>query len=298
MTRFIHDQFAKDYLEQLLSPYGEVQAPRRVSVEMRQIDVWFSPNSQQSTAASESLGLLGIFAANPSIFEPFRNPATSNQICDCLLKLLEIRGELQREANRNNTNIQESVLPQLWILTPTESDAILFGFGAIIDDGWLPGVYLMPEYLRTGIVVIHQLPRTPETLWLRILGKGNVQKQAIDEIIALSADNPLRYNAIKLLYNLRKNLQINDIPEEEEDRELIMRLAPLYEQDREQAIQQGIQQGERRIVENLLRIRFGSLDEQLAAIIPSILALPPEEFTAMLLQLSREELLARFGESL
>ena len=26
MTRFIHDQFAKDYLEELLKPFGEVQA--------------------------------------------------------------------------------------------------------------------------------------------------------------------------------------------------------------------------------------------------------------------------------
>ncbi|MBD2179532.1 hypothetical protein [Aerosakkonema funiforme] len=303
MTRFIHDQFAKDYLEQLLSPYGEVQAPRRVSGEVRQIDVWFAPNSPQSANASEILGLLGRLAATPSIFEPFRNPATPNEISDCLLKLWEIRGELQREANRNNTNIAESALPKLWILTPTESAGILSGFGAIINDNWLPGIYLMPEYLRTGIVVIHQLPRTPETLWLRILGKGNVQKQAIDEIVALSADNPLRSNAVKLLYNLRKNLQINDIPDEE-DRELIMRLAPLYEQDRERAIQEGIQQGiqqgiqaeRRQIVENLLQVRFGLLDEQLAAIIPLILTLPPAEFTPMLLQLSRAELLARFAE--
>ncbi|HEY9849581.1 MAG TPA: hypothetical protein V6D28_09005 [Leptolyngbyaceae cyanobacterium] len=302
MTRFIHDQFAKDYLEQLLSPYGEVQAPRRVSGEVRQIDVWFAPNTPPSTTVSESLGLLGRLAAMPSIFEPFRNPATANEICDCLLKLLEIRGELQRESNRNNSNIPEFALPRLWILTPTESDTILSGFGAIINKNWLPGVYLMPEYLRTGIVVIHQLPRTPETLWLRLLGKRNVQKQAIDEVVALSADNPLRSNAIKLLYNLRKNLQINDIPNEE-DTELIMRLAPLYEQDREQAIQegvqqgiqQGIQQGERLIVENLLRVRFGMLDEELSAVIPEILALSPEEFTPMLLQLSREELLQRFG---
>ncbi len=27
MTRFIHDQFAKDYLEEFLKPYGEVKAP-------------------------------------------------------------------------------------------------------------------------------------------------------------------------------------------------------------------------------------------------------------------------------
>lgn len=75
-----------------------------------------------------------------------------------------------------------------------------------------------------------------------------------------------------------------------------MRLLPLYEQDREQAIQQGIQQGERLVVENLLRSRFGSLDEELSAIIEQILTLSPEEFTPLLLQLSREELLARFRQ--
>ncbi len=43
MTRFIHDQFAKDYLEELLKPYGEVKASSRVAGEVREIDVLFSP---------------------------------------------------------------------------------------------------------------------------------------------------------------------------------------------------------------------------------------------------------------
>ncbi|MFB2982750.1 hypothetical protein [Microseira sp. BLCC-F43] len=303
MTRFIHDQFAKDYLEELLTPLGEVQAPRRVSGEMRQIDVWFTPNLPQSAAAIQPLGLLGRLATTAAIFEPFRNAVTPQEICDCLLKLLEIRGEFQREANRNNTNLQESDLPILWILTPTASAPLLSGFRAIIDNNWLPGVYLMADYLRTAIIVIHQLPRTPETLWLRILGKGTVQKQAIDELAALPVDRPGRTNALKLLYNLQRNLGINQTLEAE-DRELIMRLAPLYEQDREQAIregeqrgiQQGMQQGERLVVENLLRVRFGLLDEQLTAVIDPLLTLTPEEFTPLLLQLSREELIARFNE--
>lgn len=42
MTRFIHDQFAKDYLEELLKPYGEVQGSSRVAGEVREIDVLFS----------------------------------------------------------------------------------------------------------------------------------------------------------------------------------------------------------------------------------------------------------------
>jgi hypothetical protein len=296
MTRFIHDQFAKDYLEQLLTPYGEVQAPRRVAGEVREIDVYFLPNPQPSNI-SETLGLLGEFATIPALFEPFRNAASAAEICDCLLKLLEVRGDLQRQANRNNTRIQEAEIPKLWILTPTASAQILSGFGANSKNNALPGVYFMAEYLRTAIVVIHQLPRIPETLWLRIIGRGNVQKRAIDELEALLPSNPLRTAALELLYNLQQNLQLNQT-QDEDDRELVMRLAPLYQQDREQAIQEGEQrglvQGERLIVENLLKVRFGELDNELQAIITPLLALPPEEFTPLLLQLSRAELIARF----
>jgi hypothetical protein len=62
-----------------------------------------------------------------------------------------------------------------------------------------------------------------------------------------------------------------------------MRLEPLYQQDREQAKLEG----ERLVVENLLRVRFGSLDNELQAIIEPLLALLPEEFTPLLMQLSR-----------
>lgn len=163
----------------------------------------------------------------------------------------------------------------------------------------------MPEYLRTAIVTIHQLPSISKTLWLRIIGRGNVQKQAIDELEALTPDNPFRKVALELLYNLQQNLQVTQ-NQDEEDRELLMRLAPLYQQDREQAIQEGeqrglqtglqtgIQQGERLVVENLLKVRFGEIDNELQAIIESLLSLPPEEFTPLLLQLSREELIHRF----
>jgi hypothetical protein len=56
-----------------------------------------------------------------------------------------------------------------------------------------------------------------------------------------------------------------------------------------------MQQGERLVLENLLQVRFG-VDEELSAIIDRLLELPPSEFTPLLLQLSREELLTRFGQ--
>ena len=115
-----------------------------------------------------------------------------------------------------------------------------------------------------------------------------------------------------------------------EDRELIMRLSPLFDQQLEaaklsglqqgiqqgiqqgvqqgveqgiqrgleqgiqQGVQQGLQQGERLVVENLLRFRFGTVDPELTLIIDSVLSLPPSEFTPLLMQLSREDLIARF----
>jgi hypothetical protein len=59
-----------------------------------------------------------------------------------------------------------------------------------------------------------------------------------------------------------------------------------------------MQQERRQVVENLLKARFGELDEQLVGIIEPILQLPPQEYAALLLQLSslqRQELLRRFS---
>ncbi len=219
---------------------------------------------------------------------------------------------MRREAKRNNVSLADSAIPKLWILTPTASRQLLSGFGATRADDWVSGVYFIADSFRTAIVAIHQLPTTPETLWLRMLGRGKVQSQAIDELEALPVSHPFRQATLELLYTLRQNLAVQTISEPE-DRELIMRLAPLYQQERELAKLEGKLEGrlegklegrlegklegQRQVVENLLRVRFGSVDAQLAAIIEAILALPPEEFTPLLVQLSRQDLIARFGNS-
>ena len=74
----------------LLKAYGKVEAPSCVAGEVREIDVLFTPFPEQN-ANLESLGLLGKLATTPAIFEPYRNPASKEEICDCLLKLLEVR---------------------------------------------------------------------------------------------------------------------------------------------------------------------------------------------------------------
>jgi hypothetical protein len=77
-----------------------------------------------------------------------------------------------------------------------------------------------------------------------------------------------------------------------------MNLTEAYQEARAAAVQEGVELGvqleRRQVVENLLRFRFGSVDEELSKVVDSLLQLTPEEFTPLCLQLSREELLTRF----
>jgi hypothetical protein len=261
MTRFVHDEFAKDYLEELLKPYSQVKSSEKVSGEIKEIDVLFTPSAQR-TSNLELLGLLGRFAEFPAILEPFRNAASGDEICDCIQKLLEIKAGLRRDAKANKTKLQDSNIPKLWVLTPTASPAILSSFNVNQKSGWLPGIYFLGDALRTAIVAIHQLPQVPETLWLRILGRGSTQSQAIVELSALPSNHPYKQATLELVYNLRENLRINQNLESD-DRELIMRLEPLYQQDRERTKQEGKEEGQQDLIIRQLNRRFGDIDSSL-----------------------------------
>ncbi|WP_017747685.1 hypothetical protein [Scytonema hofmannii] len=141
--------------------------------------------------------------------------------------------------------------------------------------------------------LINKLPRTPETLWLRVLGRDATQQQAIEEVIALPVENPQRSAVLKLLLTWKINIEISGEIDEDE-RRLLMTLSQAYLEWEQQTELRGREQGQRLVVENLLKVRFGELDERLAGIIPSLLQLPTEQYTRLLLQLSREELLAQF----
>jgi hypothetical protein len=155
-------------------------------------------------------------------------------------------------------------------------------------------MYFMGEFQRTALVAIDQLPVNPNTLWLRVLGRGTTQQQAIQELLTLAIGNPLRNNLLEILSNWRINIQLRQ-NQDEENQELIMNLSPAYYQWREEAVLQGRQEERRTIIENSFRVRFGEIDEELSSTIEPLLQLPVEEFTRFVFTLSRDELVQRFG---
>lgn len=301
MTRQPHDQFAKQYLAELLAPLGQVETSRDVVSEVRQVDVWFVPAPSPSTEP-QNLGLLGQMASTACLFEPFRNAPTPVEVRNCLLKLYSLHGELLRKARRKQNSFSEDDLPRLWILSPSCSARLLDGFGTKLDESgnWVEGIYFLPEFQKAALVAINQLPVTEDTLWLRVLGKRGTQQQAIDELLALPKENPLRRNILEILANWRINVKESENLSEE-DRELLMNLSPAYQRWRQETLQEGRLEGrlegQRQMVENFLRVRFGSLDEELSSAIAPMLQLPPEELTRLLFNLSHEELLVWFGDA-
>ncbi|CCI17644.1 conserved hypothetical protein [Microcystis aeruginosa PCC 9807] len=316
-----HDQFAKNYLEELLSPLGRVEISKEITDETRQIDLFFSPHPDRQITV-DNLGLLGQIALNSALLEPYRNSPTRADVRNCLSKLTAVLAELQRQAKRENSSYNEENLPRLWILAPLVSETILNGFGAVLDPNWPEGVYFLPRLQRTAIIVINQLPVNFHTLWLRLLGKGKTQNQAVRELLELPIGNNYRQNVIELLVSWRVSVEIQNILEEE-DREVFMTLSQTYlewkegvrrqareealeegrqareealEEGRQAGLQAGLQEARRGMIENLLQVRFGKLDDSFNPVIEGLLSLSPSESSRLLIESTREELFERFHD--
>ncbi len=122
---------------------------------------------------------------------------------------------------------------------------------------------------RTAIIAINQLPVTAETLWLRLLGRGKTQNQAVRELLELPQGNAFRENVLELLISWRVSMEINNILETE-DREVFMTLSQTYQEWKEATKREGLEQGLEQGLERGLE--RGKLEAKLESI-PRLLAL-------------------------
>lgn len=134
---------------------------------------------------------------------------------------------MQRKARRSDRTLGDEELPHLWIIAPSASDRLIERFRFARKKNWEQGFYFLGEAQKTALIAVNRLPETPETLWLRLLGKGKLQERAILELAELARDNPLRIHALEQVSTWRVNLQMRTNRNREEE-ELIMALSPAY----------------------------------------------------------------------
>ena len=156
----------------------------------------------------------------------------------------------------------------------------------------------------TYLAVLKSCVVVPETLFLRLLGKGSVQRQAILELLELP-EQPLKANILEHLIKLEVMLKSRQ-PRSQDDQDLFANLEPVYQEWRSRTLQEGRQEGRqeghqagrqeegRLMVEGMLIAKFGELGT-LEAIVPKLLELNAIDRAKAVMELSQEELLKRFG---
>lgn len=248
-------------MKEFLSDFGTVETEFAISGEVRSVDVYFEPNPDRLTATNsynnpKVIGRLANLITKPCLIEPFRNPIPPIEICNCRAKSTILGTNLLRQAKQAKRLFRFDERPYLWMISPTLSQQIQQKFGMEQSPKWGEGIYFLPQGDRAAVIAVHQLPETLETLWLRLLGRDNVQKRAISELMTLPSGHPYQQLSLRHIAVLQKNLQARQNLSKDL-REVTMNLAITYEQIEAELIQQGIEQGKaqesRKIALELLR---------------------------------------------
>jgi len=271
-TRF--DEFSKDLVGAVMKLGGPVVEEHHIVGPGLDIDVWFRPDAERLSALAHA-GLLGRIATlGPCMVEPYRNTPGIPEMRTCLCKQDILYHECVVEARREKTRQPE--FPRLWIISSGRPDTLLEQFHFAPMPGWPAGCYtsIVPIDAR-HIIVARELPRTRETLLLRLLGRGPTFKHAVSDLLALPPDAWERQTAEPLLLAFR--LEPTQDPGDSEMQEFMIetqRILAEWEQrlrreGREDGLRAGkedaFRAGERAMVARMLTRRFGTLSPETIA---------------------------------
>jgi hypothetical protein len=247
--RNVFDQLAKRLLVQAFQQTGEVRTQVEISAETQAIDAWVQP-APDAAQTRRALGLLGRLADRTCLLEPFHEPPSPTAIRDCLLKQFAYDARERRTARAEDR--EADPLVPLWILSAGVPRTALVAFEFRPLEGWPAGVYGAATGLEVRLVVISELPRTRETLLLRLMGASTVFEGAIEDLKALPPDAVEVMVSLPVLVSLRLTLP-TDEDQTEEERKFSMDVQKIYED----AMQRAAQEGETRAVVRMIGLKLG-----------------------------------------
>ena len=268
----IFDELGKGLLRGTLNHGGDLHPAHEVTSPSQSIDGWFQPDPARDHRLRRR-GTLGRMArGDPALFEPFHNPPDIDEVRDCVHKQLAVDRARRRKARREGA--PRPPFPKLWLISAGRPRGVLQAYGFTPMRGWPEGFWQLRKPNALGLVVVRDLPRTRDTLMLRLMGAGPVLREAIAELQRLPDEAWERQVAMPLLLATRFNLPQDGA---EEALEYMMSTQSLYEQwyqqVTEQALEKGIEkgikkgreQGLRQALLTVHRARFGAVPAEIAA---------------------------------
>jgi len=219
------DRLAKQIGKAALSPSGATSAHDEISPETQHADLRHEPDPARRSARRR-LGLLGRLATVPCLIEVYGHAPNAAELRACLAKHFASWQRRAREARAHNRQRRARrqpprpfAAPYLWIITAGSPKTILRELGLRPARRWPAGAYLFGgNVLRVGIFVASELPRTRDTLLVRLMAAGPLLASALEDLKRLPARAYERAVAEHNLLELQHALvqQPSRTPEEQE----------------------------------------------------------------------------------
>ncbi len=203
------DQFAKNILRDALARASTAEQEVEVVGAPQKIDVYCVPDPTREAERAQ-MGLLGELSAAPTLFEAFHNTPSLGEVRRCVCKQHTWHGELTRRArvasrpasstSEAPADSSDAPFPALVIVGPGRPVTVLDAYRCERE---FPGVYRAAWGLGLCVIVLPELPRTRETLLLRLLGSGRGLGEALTELSRMPEGAWERRVAMPLVVHFR-----------------------------------------------------------------------------------------------
>jgi hypothetical protein len=250
------DLFAKDWLTEILGRGATTLKSRETVAAAQQADLYVIPDPARR-AELRRAGLIGKLCEMDCFVEACSIVPTLDVARELQRKQLALYHAARRDADKaarrqrqTPTRVRPSAagvpFPRLVVTSPGRPSSVLSEWGC---RPLRPGVHSAARGFNIRVVVISELPRTRETLTLRLLGRGRVFQEALDDLAAV----PHAWEASTALpLMLQYGLVNEDTPMQPHNQ-------AWFDGYKAKLEAKGRVEGERLVVRRLLVRRFGKL---------------------------------------
>lgn len=216
--RNIHDQFAKGILKIVLVGVARLETNREIPGHVLAADLWVEPESVNPDLAA--LGALGrMVASGPCLIEPFSGVPRIVEFRSCILKQYSLDHSQRRQAR--TAGATPPPFPLLWVIANGSPDGAIDQFELRPMEGWPAGFMTGRPCDPLHLVIIRRLPRTPETILLRLLGRRDIFQEAMSELAALPATSQALSQLVtsvrNVVFEFRSDMHQDDLEGLDED---------------------------------------------------------------------------------
>ena len=234
------DQFLKETLCLLATPFGEARASEELISEPQEADVFFrAPGIPVDVnEINEELSLIARMYTTTCLIEGYHKTPGLDLVLECLRKQLVLH-------HRQVGESPGMPVPALWILSAGKPKGAIEGLGFTAAVGWPTGVYRGPQPRVPGwIVAINELPEVPATLLWRSYGAGRVLSNALRELKVQPEASAVRRVANGVMHRLKLDLDQRKSGLNEDEKEWTMVTQEYFENYKRGLIQEGEARGE------------------------------------------------------